>query len=51
MIDQALQQWYARQQEIGMEAQYAPADKSIAPERKAWRAIRRAAAKRRFSRI
>jgi len=49
VIDQALQQWYARQQEIAMEAQYATPENSIASEQTAWRAIRRRAATRRFS--
>jgi len=45
-----LQQWYAHQQDTAMEAQYARAeDDVIGPERKAWRAIRRSAAKRRLS--
>jgi metal-responsive CopG/Arc/MetJ family transcriptional regulator len=50
VIDQALQQWYALQQDIAMEAQFAQAEGPIAPERTAWRAIRRSAAKRRLSR-
>jgi len=50
VIDQALQQWYARQQDIAMEAQYAQHEKSIASEQTAWRAIRRTAATRRLSR-
>ena len=50
VIDQALQQWYAQQQNIAMEAQFAGAEDAIARERKAWRSIRRAAAPRRFSR-
>jgi metal-responsive CopG/Arc/MetJ family transcriptional regulator len=50
VIDQALQQWYAQQQDVAMEAQHARAeDDVIGPERKAWRAIRRAAAQRRLS--
>jgi metal-responsive CopG/Arc/MetJ family transcriptional regulator len=50
VIDQALQQWYAQQQDTAMEAQYARAeDGVIGPERKAWRAIRRSAVKRRLS--
>lgn len=50
VIDQALQQWYARQQDIAMEAQYAQHEDSIASEQTAWRAIRRTAATRRLSR-
>ena len=50
VIDQALQQWYAQQQNIAMEAQFADAEDAIAPERKIWRSIRRAAATRRLSR-
>lgn len=47
VIDQALRQWYAQQQDTAMEAQYArAADGVIGPERKAWRSIRRSAAKR-----
>jgi metal-responsive CopG/Arc/MetJ family transcriptional regulator len=50
VIDQALHQWYAQQQDAAMEAQYARAeDEVIGPERKAWRAIRRSSAKRRLS--
>jgi metal-responsive CopG/Arc/MetJ family transcriptional regulator len=52
VIDQALHQWYAQQQDAAMEAQYARAqDAAIGPERKAWRAIRRSAARRRLSPI
>jgi hypothetical protein len=50
VIDQALHHWYAQQQEVAMEAQYAAPEDGIAPERKAWRSLRRAAAKRRLSR-
>lgn len=50
VIDQALQQWYAQQQNIAMEVQYAQAEDAIAPERKAWRAIRRTAVTRRLAR-
>ena len=50
VIDQALQQWYARQQDIAMEAQYAQSDHAAASEQTAWRAIRRAAATQRLSR-
>lgn len=50
VIDQALQQWYARQQDIAMEAQYAQHEDSIASEQTAWRRIRRTAATRRLSR-
>jgi metal-responsive CopG/Arc/MetJ family transcriptional regulator len=50
VIDQALQQWYARQQDIAMEAQYAQSDEAIASEQTAWRAVRRAAVTRRLSR-
>lgn len=50
VIDQALQQWYAQQQDIAMEAQYAGTEEAIATERKDWRLIRRAAATRRLSR-
>ena len=50
VIDQALQHWYAQQQDTAMEAQYARAETDvIGPEQKAWRAIRRSAAKRRLS--
>lgn len=50
VIDQALQQWYGRQQEIAMEAQYAQPEDAIASEQTLWRAIRRTAATRRLSR-
>jgi metal-responsive CopG/Arc/MetJ family transcriptional regulator len=50
VIDQALQHWYARQQEIAMEAQYAQSEDAIPSEQTAWRAIRRTAATRRLSR-
>lgn len=50
VIDKALQQWYAQQQEAAMEAQYLGSEAEILDERKAWRAIRREAAKRRVSR-
>lgn len=50
VIDQALQQWYAQLQDIAMEAQFAGAEDTIAPERKIWRSIRRVAATRRLSR-
>ncbi len=50
VIDQALQQWYGRQQEIAMEAQYAQPEDTIASEQTTWRAIRRTAATRRLSR-
>jgi len=50
VIDQALHQWYARQQDMAMEAQYAQGDEAIGSERTSWRAIRRAAATRRLSR-
>jgi metal-responsive CopG/Arc/MetJ family transcriptional regulator len=50
VIDQALHQWYAQQQEVAMEAQYRGSEAEIGEERKAWRAIRREAAKRRVSR-
>ena len=50
VIDQALHQWYTQQQDTAMEAQYARAEGDvIGPERKAWRAIRRSAARRRLS--
>jgi hypothetical protein len=50
VVDQALQQRYVQQQDTAMEAQYARAETdAIGPERKAWRAIRRSAAKRRLS--
>jgi Arc/MetJ-type ribon-helix-helix transcriptional regulator len=49
VIDQALQQWYGRQQEIAMEAQYAQPE-DAASEQTTWRAIRRTAATRRLSR-
>jgi len=48
VIDQALQQWYSHRQETEMEAQYSHGGEGIGPERKAWRAIRRAAASRRL---
>lgn len=50
VVDQALRQWYARQQDIAMEAQYAQPENSIASEQTAWRAIRRTAAARRLGR-
>ncbi|TAN33940.1 hypothetical protein EPN29_04715 [bacterium] len=50
VIDQALHQWYARQQELAMEAQYANPEQPIASEQRAWRSIRRSAAARRLSR-
>jgi metal-responsive CopG/Arc/MetJ family transcriptional regulator len=50
VIDQALQQWYARQQDIAMEAQYAQAEDEVGSEHGAWRAIRRSAAARGLSR-
>jgi metal-responsive CopG/Arc/MetJ family transcriptional regulator len=50
VIDQALHQWYGRQQEIAMEAQYAQPEGTIASEQTTWRAIRRTAAARRLSR-
>ena len=50
VIDQALHQWYAQQQDHAMEAQFAGPDAdSIGAERKAWRSIRRSAAKRRLT--
>jgi len=49
VIDQALQQWYGRQQEIAMEAQYAQPEDAIAAEQTTWRTIRRTAAKRRLA--
>jgi len=48
VIDQALKHWYSQRQETEMEAQYSHSDEGIGPERKAWRAIRRAAASRRL---
>jgi metal-responsive CopG/Arc/MetJ family transcriptional regulator len=50
VIDLALHQWYAQQQDIAMEAQYAQSEDAIASEQAAWRAIRRVAATRRLSR-
>ena len=50
VIDQALQHWYARLQEIAMEAQYREESKSELAERQAWRSIRQAAVKGRLSR-
>jgi Arc/MetJ-type ribon-helix-helix transcriptional regulator len=50
VIDQALQHWYARQQEVAMEAQYTQGNDAPATERSAWRATRRAAATRRLAR-
>jgi Arc/MetJ-type ribon-helix-helix transcriptional regulator len=48
VIDQALQHWYAQQQDAQMEAQYAGGDEAGTAERGDWRAIRRAAASRRL---
>jgi metal-responsive CopG/Arc/MetJ family transcriptional regulator len=50
VIDQALQHWYERLQEIAMEAQYGDQSKSELRESNAWRSIRRASVKRRLSR-
>ncbi len=50
VINQALQQWYARQQDIAMEGQYTQPEDSIASELTRWRAIRRRAAARRLLR-
>ena len=49
VIDQALNQWSARQQEEAMVAQYSTSEEP-APERKVWRTTRRAAASRRLHR-
>jgi hypothetical protein len=48
VIDEALGLWYARQQQLAMEAQYAPGGDDGPPEEEwaAWQAIRRAAAER-----
>ena len=51
VIDQALQHWYARLQEIAMEAQYNEPAKAEMRESAAWRSIRRTAAKRRLARL
>lgn len=50
VIDQALQHWYAQRQDIALEAQYAKLGDAEVRERNAWRAIRRAAVKRRLAR-
>lgn len=51
VIDEALRLWYAREQERAMEAQFATSESpSDDDERAMWRATRRAAAERRFSR-
>ncbi|GAC1458154.1 MAG: hypothetical protein NVS1B1_10700 [Candidatus Limnocylindrales bacterium] len=51
VIDEALQLWYARQQAIAMAAQFSdPVPASEDAERRAWKAIRVAAATRRSTR-
>jgi metal-responsive CopG/Arc/MetJ family transcriptional regulator len=50
VIDQALQHWYAQQQDAQMEAQYADGEEATTSEQEAWRAIRRATASRRLRR-
>jgi Arc/MetJ-type ribon-helix-helix transcriptional regulator len=50
VIDQALQQWYARLQESAMEDQFGRPDPANSAEHTSWRAIRRAAAARRLKR-
>ena len=48
VIDEALRLWYARQQAAAMTAQYqTPASAPEAAERRAWKAMRAAAASRR----
>jgi metal-responsive CopG/Arc/MetJ family transcriptional regulator len=49
VIDQALGLWSAAQQDAAMQAQFAGTDEASS-EREAWRAVRRAAATRRFRR-
>src|SRR5947209_3157015 len=48
VIDQALHQWYSQRQETEMELQYSHGGQRIGSERKAWWALRRAAASRRL---
>ncbi len=50
VIDQALQHWYARLQEIAMEAQYGEQSEAELRESTAWRSVRRAAVKRKLAR-
>lgn len=51
VIDEALQLWYARQQAIAMAAQFSePVPAAQEAERRAWKAVRVAAAKRRSAR-
>lgn len=51
VIDEALELWYARQQAIAMAAQFSdPVPAAEEAERRAWRAVRVAAAKRRSAR-
>lgn len=51
VIDEALRLWYARQQELAMAAQFrTPVPASEAAERRAWKAIRAASARRRSGR-
>ena len=50
VLDEALHLWYAREQELAMEAQYAaPSSSGVDDELGHWRRTRRAAAERRFS--
>jgi metal-responsive CopG/Arc/MetJ family transcriptional regulator len=50
VIDQALQHWYTRQQELAMVAQYEQSNDAMESEQTSWRGIRRASATRRLSR-
>lgn len=50
VIDQALQHWYTRQQELAMVAQYEQSNDAMESEQASWRGIRRASATRRLSR-
>ena len=51
VIDQALQQWYARLQDSAMEDQFGrPEPSANSVEHTSWRAVRRAAAARRLKR-
>jgi metal-responsive CopG/Arc/MetJ family transcriptional regulator len=50
VIDQALQQWYARLQDSAMEDQFGPESSASSAQHTSWRAIRRAAAARRLKR-
>lgn len=49
VIDDALRLWYARQQELALEAQYrAPSSDRVSAELRSWSAVRKAAARRVF---